>query len=154
MANETSVYAFEKNFLAALETVLTIADVQTVAFGDADNHQTPRIEVSFSYGGADTLDRSRTSAGVQYLRKHSGTIELRVYGTAKADHLDLVGVVRNEMAYNVPTLIQPTLPYYQVQSLYEQGGSSDNGEEEEDFEIGTTLSFAVVFHIPPSSFDA
>ncbi len=154
MANETAVYAFEKNFLSALETVLTISGVQTVAFGDPDNHQTPRIEVNFSYGGADPLDRSRTSAGAQYLRKHSATIELRIYGTAKSDHLDLVGEVRNEMAYNVPTLIQPTLPYYQVQSLYEQGGSSDNGEEAEDFEIGTTLSYSVVFHIPPDAFDA
>ena len=152
MANEISVYSFEKNFLSALETVLTIAGVQTVGFGDADNHKTPRIEISFSYGGADPLDRSRTSAGVQYLRKHTATIELRIYGQTKAEHLDLVGEVRNEMSYNVPTLIQPTLPFYQVQSLYEQGGSSDNGEEEEDFEIGTTLSYSVVFHIPPTAF--
>jgi len=153
MANETEVYAFEKNWIAALESVLAIASTQTVTFGDSENHKTPRIEVSFDYGGANQVDRGLTSEGKQFLQKHNGTLSLRIYGQVKADHLDLVGQVRSVLAYNTPTLVQPALPYYQVTNVFEQAGSSDNGEEEEDFELGTTLNFDVAFYIEPRSFN-
>jgi hypothetical protein len=154
MANENSVYSYETNFIAALESILDVALTQTVAFGDTTAHQAPRIEVGFTYGGAGIIDRGRTATGEQYLRKHNGTINLTVFGTVKSDHLALVGKVRTFMAWNVPTLISPALAYYQVQSLFEQAGSNEAGDEEGDFEISSELNFDVVFFIPTEAFDA
>lgn len=153
MANEDDVYAYEKNFIAALVSVVSISGAQTVEYGNTAVHKTPRIECGFTYQGADQTDRGLTSDGKQYLRKHNGEINLRVYGTDKAAHLVLVGKVRNLFAWNAPTLINPALAYYQVNSVFEGAGDNNNGEDEEDFELGTSLNFDVVFYIPQDAFD-
>lgn len=154
MANEDQVYAFEQNFLEALTSIVVVGGVQSVEFGDDVIHETPRIEISFTYGGANEIDRGITSNGKQYLRTHTGEIVLKVSGTVKTEHLSLVGKVRNFMAWNMPTLINPVLPYYQVQSVFEQGSDNGAGDNEGDFEIMTELTFSIRFLIPPSAFDS
>lgn len=152
MANEEAVYSFEENFLDALRSIVTITGVQSVFFGDTDTHKLPRVEVNFEYGGADQLDRAITSDGRQYLRKHTGTISASVFSSSKASHYANVAKVRTFFSWNIPTLVNVVLPYYQVQSVFETGSQNGNGEEK-DFEIVTDLNFDVIFQIVPGAFD-
>ena len=157
MANEADVFAFEKHFLSALKTVLAFPGAQTLTFGDPDNHATPRIEIGFAISNVNELDRARAdSTDELYLQLYVASITVQVFGdrTSKNDHLELVGKVRNALAYNDPQLVPPTLPdYYQVKRLYEQQGESGRADTEEDFEITTVLNFQITFGIQRSAFD-
>jgi len=153
MANEVEVYSFEDNFITALKKIISVVGVQAIAFGEDCVQETPRVEVNFNYGGANEVDRGIVpGTGVQYLQKHEGEIVLMVSSRDGASHPKLVGKIRNFMMWNAPTLIQPELAYYQVQSVFEQAGNNTRNPTEEDFELMSEMRFNVVFHIPPSSF--
>ena len=157
MANEADVFAFEKHFLAALKTILTFDDVQTLTFGDPDNHATPRIEIGFQIANVNDVDRAKTEDNKLYLQLYVSTATIQIFSSRekKAEHLELVGKVRNALAYNTPLLVPPTLPdYYQVKRCYEQQGESGRADTEDDFEITTVMPFQITFGIQRSAFDA
>lgn len=156
MAASTTVYQFEKFFLEAVTTILAEAGLQVTSFLDDPAATLPRIECDFALQGVqdEPTQMIKLASGRRYQSRYTASINVMIFSSSsasKADHFAQIGRVRNEFSYLQPKLVSPTLPYYQIHTIHEQGSQHGIGDTR-DNEFMSMLSFRVVFAIQPSAF--
>ena len=152
-----AVYSYEENFQAAIKTLIAAETtaIQVLRFGDEATLVKPRIEIATEYQGVDMVDRSLDDQGRLYFRKHNLQVRIQLFDTptARTQHLTRCGLMRALLSYQLKELVQPLLPFYQIQNIFEQGGQSGVSSADDD-ELTTVLTFLIHFLIPPTAFNA
>ena len=157
MAAATEVYQFEKHFNAAIASILAQTGLQVNTFPDGPIATLPRIDCIFSVEGVmdEPTQMITLSNGKSYQARYVGNAAIHIssdIATGKQAHYTQIGRVRNAFSYLQPLLISPTLPYYAVHNIHEQGSNHTLGDEQ-DNEVLTILNFRFIYSINPSAFD-
>lgn len=149
------VYQFEKNWMAALKTVLTFTETQVATFSDGGEIAAlPRIEIDFVLNDTDLqmVQIPLEEPKAFYSARYQGNITISIHSRRResAAHHQRIGEARLQMSYILRSLSGGILPFYQIQTIIEQ--QSENGvSSEEDDEIVTKLSYMAQFQVLPSA---